>query len=52
MDRINFLNVPMDAVTMAGTVSVIEDRIAADKFTQHVVVNVAKIVNIQSDGFS
>ena len=49
MKRINFLNVPMDASTMEDTVSVIEDRIIEKKFTQHVVVNVAKLVNIQND---
>ena len=49
MKRINFLNIPMDVSTMEGTVSVIEERITSNKFTQHVVVNVAKVVNIQND---
>ncbi len=34
---------------MAETVDIIADRIAASQFTQHVVVNVAKIINMQKD---
>lgn len=39
----------MDISTMEGTVSFIENRILIEQFTQHVVVNVAKLVNMQSD---
>jgi len=49
MHRINFLNAPMDIATMQETVSFIEDRIEKKLFLQHVVVNVAKIVNMQKD---
>ena len=49
MKRISFLDCPMDISTMEGTVSSIENRIVAEEFTQHVVVNVAKLVNMQSD---
>ncbi len=49
MKRIEFLNSPMDVATMEETVSFIEDKVAANKFTQHVVVNVAKIVTMQQD---
>ena len=49
MKRIRFLNVPMDISTMEDTVSFIEDRMIAEEFTQHVVVNVAKLVHMQSD---
>ncbi|WP_436658164.1 WecB/TagA/CpsF family glycosyltransferase [Paraburkholderia xenovorans] len=39
----------MDIATMQETVRVIGDRIEAQQFTQHVVVNVAKLVNMQTD---
>jgi N-acetylglucosaminyldiphosphoundecaprenol N-acetyl-beta-D-mannosaminyltransferase len=39
----------MDALTMDETVRVIDQRIAAGEFTQHVVVNVAKLVQMQDD---
>ena len=46
MKRIEFLSSPMDVATMAETVSFIEDKVQAKTFTQHVVVNVAKLVNM------
>ncbi|MDD9174996.1 WecB/TagA/CpsF family glycosyltransferase [Aliivibrio sp. S2TY2] len=49
MDRIEFLDIPMDIATMDETVSHIEDKVAQGHFVQHVVVNVAKIVNMQKD---
>jgi len=49
MKRIEFLNSPMDVASMDEAVSFIEDKVAADTFTQHVVVNVAKLVNMQKD---
>lgn len=49
MERIEFLGSPMDISTMAEAVSFIEDKIKTDEFTQHVVVNVAKLVNMQAD---
>lgn len=49
MKRIDFLGSPMDVATMDETVSHIEDEVAQGKFLQHVVVNVAKIVNMQKD---
>ncbi|WP_159737462.1 WecB/TagA/CpsF family glycosyltransferase [Vibrio atypicus] len=49
MKRIDFLNTPMDVATMDETVSHIEDKVAQGNFLQHVVVNVAKIVNMQKD---
>ncbi len=49
MDRIEFLGIPMDIATMDETVSHIEDKVAQGHFVQHVVVNVAKIVNMQKD---
>ncbi len=49
MKRIEFLGTPMDIATMEETVSHIENKIADGEFLQHVVVNVAKIVNMQKD---
>lgn len=47
--RFTFLGAPMDALTMAETLAVIEKAILARRRLQHVVVNVAKLVNMQSD---
>lgn len=49
MKRIEMLGVPMDSANMTETVNVIQQRIAAQQFTQHVVVNVAKVVNMGKD---
>lgn len=49
MERIDFLGSPMDSGTMSDTVSLISERISSQTFTQHVVVNVAKIVNMRKD---
>ena len=49
MKRIEFLKAPMDIATMQETVTFIESRIEKKQFLQHVVVNVAKIVNMQKD---
>lgn len=49
MERIEFLGSPMDSATMTETVTVIADRIEKKEFLQHVVVNVAKLVNMQKD---
>ena len=39
----------MDSLSMDETVNIIASRIASRKFTQHVVVNVAKLVNMRND---
>ena len=49
MKRINFLGLPMDVGSMEDTVTIIQKKLEADSFTQHVVVNVAKIVNMRQD---
>ncbi|PSL15788.1 N-acetylmannosaminyltransferase [Marinobacterium halophilum] len=49
MNRIELLNCPMDVASMGETVDLIDTAVADGRFTQHVVVNVAKIVNMQSD---
>ncbi|NTW99690.1 MAG: WecB/TagA/CpsF family glycosyltransferase [Geobacteraceae bacterium] len=49
MKRIKFLDTAMDATTMDETVEWIDNQIDARQFTQHVVVNVAKLVNMRHD---
>jgi N-acetylglucosaminyldiphosphoundecaprenol N-acetyl-beta-D-mannosaminyltransferase len=48
-DRVELFGVAMDALTMDQTVEEIDRRITAGRFTQHVVVNVAKLVQMQDD---
>jgi N-acetylglucosaminyldiphosphoundecaprenol N-acetyl-beta-D-mannosaminyltransferase len=42
-------NCPMDSLTMDETIGNISLRLQRREFTQHVVVNVAKLVNMQND---
>ncbi len=49
MSRINFCNIPVDALTMQQTVDLIDKAIAANKPIHHVVINAAKVVNAQKD---
>lgn len=49
MKRIQFLGFPMDVSIMKETVTFIEEKIEANVFIQHVVVNVAKLVNMHKD---
>lgn len=49
MARIEFLGAPMDSFTMRESVSHIENKLLKGEFLQHVVVNVAKLVNMQND---
>jgi N-acetylglucosaminyldiphosphoundecaprenol N-acetyl-beta-D-mannosaminyltransferase len=49
MKRIELFNVPMDSATIDETAELIFDRIKMGEFTQHVVVNVAKLVGMQTD---
>lgn len=49
MKRIELLGCPMDVATMNETVDWIESRVEARVLTQHVVVNVAKLVHLQRD---
>lgn len=48
--RIQFLGAQIDPLTMAETVKTIGSRIEQNRFTQHVVINVAKLVAMRSDG--
>ena len=49
MPVIEFLGVDMHSATMTDTIHTIFDRIDRSIFTQHVVVNVAKLVNMRKD---
>ena len=49
MKRIEFLDTEMDVATMDETVTWLAQRINAHQFTQDVVVNVAKLVNMRRD---
>ena len=49
MQRIEFMDCPMDVATMSDTVQTIENGVSDGKFVQHVVVNVAKLVNMRKD---
>ena len=49
MQRIEFLGAPMDSATTSETVEFIAARIKKKEFLQHVVINVAKLINMQKD---
>jgi N-acetylglucosaminyldiphosphoundecaprenol N-acetyl-beta-D-mannosaminyltransferase len=49
MFRIEMFGCPMDVASMDETVEFIRQRIDGHQFTQHVVVNVAKVVHLQGD---
>ncbi|MNE46694.1 putative N-acetylmannosaminyltransferase [compost metagenome] len=49
MQRIEVLGCPMDVASMSETVESIRSAVACRRFTQHVVVNVAKLVNMRKD---
>lgn len=47
--KIRFLDCDMNALTMVQTLALIEGRLESGIFTQHCVVNVAKLVNMRRD---
>ncbi len=49
MRKVELFTVPMHAATLAETVTFIDERMRRRQFTQHVVVNVAKLVHMQAD---
>lgn len=49
MKPIELFGTTMHTMTMRETVAWINERVAARRFTQHVVVNVAKLVHMQAD---
>ena len=48
-NKINFLNIPIDAITMQETLERVEKVIVANKQIHHTVVNASKIVLMQTD---
>ena len=49
MSKITFFDVNIDSLNMKDSVDLISKRLTEKKFTQHVVVNVAKLVNMRND---
>lgn len=49
LERVKLLGLSMNPLSMHKTVSFIDSRLKEGKFTQHVVVNVAKLVNTKKD---
>ena len=47
--KINFLNIPIDAITMKETLQRVEDAIVKEEHIHHTVVNAGKIVLMQTD---
>jgi N-acetylglucosaminyldiphosphoundecaprenol N-acetyl-beta-D-mannosaminyltransferase len=48
-NKINFLNIPIDAITMRETLERVENAIVANKQIHHTVVNAGKVVLMQTD---
>jgi len=49
MGKINFLNIPIDAITMRETLERVENAIVANMQIHHTVVNAGKVVLMQTD---
>lgn len=49
MRRIKVMGCPMDVLSMADTVGIVRESVMAGRFTQHVVVNVAKLMSMRTD---
>jgi len=47
--RFNFLGIPLDALTMKETISIIDDAIRLNSRITHVVLNAGKVVSMQYD---
>jgi N-acetylglucosaminyldiphosphoundecaprenol N-acetyl-beta-D-mannosaminyltransferase len=47
--KINFLDIPLDALTMDETINKIDEAIFLNKQVHHCVINAGKVVKIQSD---
>lgn len=47
--KIDFMNIPVDALTMEQTVRVIDNAISEGRSIQHVVINAGKVVLMQRD---
>ena len=49
MDKHELFGVKINAITISETLELIDKRLSLRQFTQHAVINVAKVVNMQSD---
>ncbi|MAC40474.1 MAG: glycosyltransferase [Pelagibacterales bacterium] len=49
--KINFLNIPLDVLTMDETINKIDEAIFFDKQIHHCVINAGKVVQIHKDKF-
>ena len=49
MNRISICNIPVDALTMQQTISLVDKAILEKKSIHHVVINAVKVVNAQKD---
>lgn len=47
--RINFLGIPVDALTMQQTIKLVDDAIQSGNRINHVVINAGKVVSMQTD---
>ncbi|MBS1756917.1 MAG: WecB/TagA/CpsF family glycosyltransferase [Bacteroidetes bacterium] len=47
--RVNFLGIPVDALTMQQTVQIIDEAIQTGNRINHVVINAGKVVSMQTD---
>jgi N-acetylglucosaminyldiphosphoundecaprenol N-acetyl-beta-D-mannosaminyltransferase len=47
--KIDFLGIPVDALTMSETINLIDDAIRENKRISHVVINAGKVVSMQTD---
>ena len=47
--RFNFLGIPLDALTMNETISLIDEAIQSNQKINHVVLNAGKVVSLQTD---
>jgi N-acetylglucosaminyldiphosphoundecaprenol N-acetyl-beta-D-mannosaminyltransferase len=47
--RIDFLNIPVDVLTLNETINIVEEAIIKSKNLQHVVINAGKVVLMQKD---
>ena len=46
--RLTLFNCPIDALTMKETVELIDNTIKTTKHLHHVIVNVAKVINMRN----
>lgn len=46
-DRISFLGIPIDSLTMKETLALVDSSIREKRYIHHVVVNAAKVVNLK-----